>query len=137
MLFAANSDEDLARTVRGKEISGHRVYWLLAEDQAADTFTELPRLGEVGPFTCFKLDPSDAGAGEALERWGYHVRFGVSVSIAGAPPLENFGTVPRFVVGDERIVAPYRVHPSGAHVRLGGERIPLDGDLVPGGRSGR
>ena len=130
LLFAANADGDLARAVRGKEVSGYRVYWLLAANGAAGTFAGLPRLGEAGPFTCYKLDPSDVHAEEALKRGGYSVRFGVSVSIAGTPPLENYRTVPRFLIDDERIIVSTRANPIGSHVDLGNERVPLDGSLV-------
>ena len=130
LLFAESADKMLARRVHGKEISGHRVYWLLAADATTDAYAGFPTLGETGPFTCLRLDPSEETVKEALERWGYSVRFGISVSFAGAPPLENLGRVPRFFVGDERIVVPRRVHPTGSYLRLDGERIPLEDGLV-------
>ena len=130
LLFVENTDGDLARYVHGKEISAHRLYWLLASDGTADTIVGLPSIGEVGPFTCFRLDPSEAPAKEALERWGYSVRFSISVAFTGAPPLENLGVVPRFLIGDERIIVPRRAHPTGSSVELDGERAPLDDELV-------
>ena len=130
MLFAANADGDLARAVRGNEISGYRVYWLLTTEEATGTFAGLPRLGIARPFSCFRLDAAGAGAREALDSVGYRVRFGVSVSFAGAPPLDNYRTVPSFLVDDERIVVPRRVHPTGSYVDLGGERVALDDRLV-------
>ena len=51
LLFSENADGDLARRVRGKQISGHRGYWLPhSSNGAADTFAGLPSLGEVGPL---------------------------------------------------------------------------------------
>ena len=96
LLFAENTDGDLARRVHNKEISGHRVYWLLASDGSPAMFAGFPNLGEIGPFTCFRLDPSEVPVKEMLERLGYSVRFGISVAFAGAPPLDYFGRVPRF-----------------------------------------
>ena len=130
LLYVENADGDLAGRVHGKEISVHRVYWLLGSDGTADTVVGLPSIGEIGPFTCFRLDPSEAPVKEALERWGYSVRFGISVAFAGAPPIENFDTVPRFLIGDERVIVPRRVHPTGSRVELDGERASLDYGLV-------
>ena len=129
-LFSESADGDLARRVSGKQISGHRGYWLLSSNGAADTFSGLPSLGDAGPFSCFRLDPSEASAKEALERWGYSVQYGIAVAFAGAPSLENFGSTPRFLVGDQRIIVPRRVHPSGSRVELDGERTVLGEELV-------
>ena len=130
LLFSENADGDLARRVRGKEISGHRGYWLLTSDGAADTFAGFPNLGEAGPYSCLRLDPSEASGKEALERRGYSVQYGIAVAFAGAPPLLNFGSTPRFLVGDERVIVPRRIHPSGSRVELDGERTVLGEELV-------
>ena len=130
LLFVANSDRDLARAVRGKEISGYREYWLLATGETAATFENLPRLGVVHSFTCFRLAPSESRARKALEHLGYRVRFGISVSFAGVPPLDHYRAVPDFLVGDERIVIPQKVDPSGSYVELNGERVTLHDGLV-------
>ena len=130
LLFSENADGNLARRVRGKQISGHRGYWLLTANGAADTCAGLPSLGEVGPFCCFRLDPSEASGRDALERCGYSVQYGIEVGFAGAPPLDNFGSTPRFLVGDHRVIVPRRVHPSGSRVELDGERALLDEKLI-------
>ena len=130
LVFAANADGDLARSVRGTQVSASRECWLLAEEGEADTFADLPKLGEVGPLACYRLDPSQPRAALELHRLGYRVRHGISISIAGAPPLENGAAVPRYLVGDERIVAPKREHPHGTQVELGPESILMDGNLI-------
>ena len=130
LLFAASSDGEVARSVLGKEISGNRIYWLLVAAEGACLFAGLPSLGEIGPYTCMKLDPSDTRALEALKDRGYRVQFGVAVSFAGAPPLDNEAPVLRFFEGDERVVVPQRAHPAGSHVEFGGARVALTDDLV-------
>ncbi len=130
LLFVESTDGDLARRVIGKEISGHRVYWLLASDPKANLFVGLPNIGAAGPFTCFRLDPSEAPVKEVLKRLGYCVTLGISVAFAGTPPLEISGTVPRFLVDDEIVIVPRRDHPAGSGVELDGERAPLDHGLV-------
>ncbi len=129
-VFAANAEGDLARLIQGREVSAFRTCWLLAVEEAGGPFARLPKLGETGPFACYRLDPSQAHAAEALDRLGYRVHHNVSVSIAGAPPLDERGGVPRFLVGDQRVVVPRRSHPPGSAVEVGGETIALDGDLV-------
>ena len=130
MVFAANSEGDLACLIQGREISAFRKCWLLAVEEAGGPFARLPKLGGTGPFACYRLDPLQAQAAEALDRLGYRVHHNVSVSIAGAPPLDERGGVPRFLVGDQRVVVPRRQHPPGSAVEVGGERVALDGDLV-------
>ena len=129
-VFSANSKGDLARIVRGTEISTSQVYWLLAEEERNSPFADLPILGEAGPLTCFRLDPSDEGAAETLHSLGYRLRHSLSVAIVGAPPLGHTAAIPRFLVGDERIVVPGREHPTGMQVSVQREEISLDGNLV-------
>lgn len=130
MLFAANADGDRARLVRGSQVSATREYWLLAEKQEAGRFADMPQLGEVGPLVCFRLNPSQPRAALELDRLRYRVRHGLSISIIGSPPLDDGDAVPRYLVGDERIVVPKREHPPGTKVRLGPETILMDGSLV-------
>ncbi len=130
LLFAANDTGDQARLVRGNEISTFRTYWLLAEYDPANRFASLSELGKVGPLACYALDPSHTRAADELDRLGYRIRQGLSVLIAGSPALEEGAGVPRFLVGDERIVVPKREHSPGARVDLGSESIPVDGNLV-------
>ena len=130
LLFVENTDGVLARRVHGKEISGHRAYWLLASNPKAELFVGLPSIGTVGPFTCFRLDPSNAPVKAALERLGYRVTHGIAVAFAGTPQLEFSGTVPRFLVGDEIVIVPRREHPAGSGVELDDKRVPLDHGLV-------
>ena len=130
LVFVASDDGDLARFVRGNELSAARMYWLLAESDAASRLLGLPVLGEVGPFTCYKLDPAQRRAADELNRLGYTIRHGLSIAIAGAPPLDESSTVPRFVVGDERLVVPTSDRSLGVQVDLGAESIVVDGRLV-------
>ena len=132
LVFAANDDRDLGRFVRGNEISVLRQYWLLAEKEEANRYSGLPQLGEVGPFVCFKLDPTQGRAADELRQLGYTVRQGLAGLVAGAPPLDDRSTVPQFLVGDERIVAPRREASLGTQtqVGLGSESIAMDGRLV-------
>ena len=128
LLFGVSADGDIAREVRGKEISGHRVYWLLAEDGAEGGLADLPNLGEIGPYRCLELNPLHARASEVLAHYGYRVHFGMSVLFTGAPPLDDHATVPRFLVGDERIIVQRRANPALLQIELGHERCQIEGD---------
>ena len=130
LVFVANDGGNSARFVRGNELSVDRLYWLLAERDEANRFSGLPVVGEVGPFTCYRLDPAQRRAAYELNRLGYTVRHGLSVAIAGAPPLDGSSAVPRFVVGDDRLVVPTSDHSVGVQVDLGSESIEIDGRLV-------
>lgn len=130
LLFSANSEGDLAQIVRGNEISASRMYWLLKEEERGDPLTNFPILGEVGTLTCFKLDASESGSAEALRRLGYRLRQPLPFTIIGAPPLDYHDRVPRFLVGDERIVVPSSNHPAGMEVSVNDESVSFDGNLV-------
>ena len=94
MVFAANSESDLARLIQGREVSAFRTCWLLAVEEAGGPFARLPKLAGTGPFACYRMDPLQAQAAEALDRLGYRVHHNVSVSIAGAPPLTSAAGFP-------------------------------------------
>lgn len=130
LIFSTNSEGDVATVVRGNEISSSRTYWLLKEEEWNDPFARFPILGEVGPLTCFQVDLSVSGTAEALRRLGYRLRQPLPFSVIGAPPLDCHDPVPRFLVGDERIIVPGRNHPSGMQVRLNQESVSFDGHLV-------
>ena len=130
LLFASHADGRSARLVRGKEISAFRVYWLLTEVDSVNKLDGLPRIGSTGAFTCYLLDPSVQRAAMELGRLGYRIRQGISVWIAGAPPLDTHALIPKFLVGDERVVVPRREHPLDTVVGCGSERVSLDGELV-------
>ena len=130
LVFVPNADGDLARCVRGTYVSAFRECWLLAEAGNTSTFSDLPILGDILPLACHRLDPSEPRARMELDRLGYRVRDGLSVSVAGAPPLDDGAAVPRYLVGDERIVVSRQEHPGGAQVELGSESVSLDGNLV-------
>lgn len=130
LLFSANSEGDLAQLVRGNEISVSRVYWLLKEEERGDPFANMPILGEVGPLTCFKLDTSVSSAAGSLRRLGYKLRQSLPFTILGAPPLDHRDLVPRFLVGDERVIVPGSNHSIGMQVSMGSESIALDESLV-------
>ena len=129
LLFGVSADGDVAREVRGQEVSGNRIYWLLAED-GTDGFADLPNLGEIGPYRCFELNPSHARASGVLAHYGYRVHFGMSVLFTGVPPLDNNATVPRFLVGDERIIVQRRENPTQLQIELGHEQCRIEGDRL-------
>ena len=130
LVFVPNADGDSARCVRSSYVSASRECWLLAEAENASTFSDLPILGDLGPLTCYRLDPSEPRGKIELDRLGYGVRHGLSVSVAGAPPLDDGAALPRYLVGDERVVVSRQTHPSGAQVELGSESVSLNGNLV-------
>ena len=130
MVFSANAEGDLARLVRGPVVSIDRNYWVLAQGQMAGPLNSFPKFGTIGQLDCYRLDSSEAHASDALRELGLRVRHGISISIAGAPPLDSADEVPRFLVGDDRIVVPKRDNPPGTMVRLGPESTLLDGNLV-------
>lgn len=128
LLFAVASDGEVGRRVRGPSVSGHRKYWLLSG--SGDGPRRCAALGDVGPYDCHLLDPTDESGRDALAHLGFQVRFGVSVAFAGAPPLERESIVPEFAVGDRRRVVPRRAPPDWLSVELGSERARLTGDGV-------
>lgn len=130
LLFAPNADGDVARSVGGLQISEHREYWLLVDSGSEGALRGSSRLGHVGPFACFSLDPADPHDRNELERRGHQVHTGFSFWFAGSLPMEDGAAVPRFLVGDERVVVPRRTHSPGTYVAFGSEKIPLGGDLI-------
>lgn len=104
MLFAVSADGEVARQVRGSDVTGHRRYWLLHQGGAG--LCGLPIVGELGPLCCLEVDPErDVGA-QALAQLGYKVRFGVSVRFAGPPPVRREDAIPAFVTGEHRVLVP-------------------------------
>jgi hypothetical protein len=107
LLFAVSAYGEVARLVRGGDVTGHRGYWLLHREDAG--LRGVPVIGEVGPLRCLEIDPkSDAGA-HALAQLGYRVRFGVSVRFAGTPPISREDAIPTFVAGEARVLVPQRL----------------------------
>lgn len=133
LLFSANSERDMATIVRNNEISSSRTYWLLKEEERGDPFASFPILGEVGPLTCFELDPSASRTADALRRLGYRLRQPLPFTIIGAPSLDYHDPVPRFLVGDERIIVPGRNHPSSMQVSVEQESLSFKGNLIRAG----
>ena len=130
VLFAVAVDGEVARDVQGLEISVHRKYWLLAPPDVAAKLETLPTLGEVGPFACVVLDPSVPAAAKSLQRLGFRMRYCLSVGFAGSPPLDRDTIIPRFAVGDTRLVASRRPNPDSTTVELEGEEVRLGDELV-------
>lgn len=130
LLFAANVEGNLARLVRGFEISAFREYWLFGKKGTLESFADLPQLNISEPFVCYRVNPVQPNVQEALRELGYSVRHGVSILIAGAPFIDERGSLPRFHVGDERIIVPRRIHAAGTRVEFGGEVVLLDDNLI-------
>lgn len=130
IVFSGNSEEGTARMVLGKEISTSRACWMLMEKQHSNQFAHLRSFSELGPLVCYELDLQEKASIEILRTLGYRIRHPFSVLIAGAPPLENHTEVPRFLVGDERIIVPRLEENSALEVNIGSERILLNGDLA-------
>ncbi|MCB1745318.1 MAG: hypothetical protein KDK91_33430 [Gammaproteobacteria bacterium] len=130
LLFAVGADNEVARLVRASNIAGHRTYWLLTTAADSPSLAGFPTLGEVGPFACYVLDPTDERACQALSNHGFVVGFGVSVAFAGAPPLVHHATIPAFLAGDRRIVVPRRSSPNGVLVEVDGHAVRAGGDEV-------
>ena len=128
LLFAVSSDGAVGRQVQGPSISGDRNYWLLSG--SGEGPSGCPMLGEVGPYKCHLLDPQEEAARKALRNLGFLTRFGVSVTIAGKPPLDREASVPVFATGDERIVVPRRVPSEGLSVQLADEEVRLEWDDI-------
>lgn len=106
LIFARNSEGDIANQVSGVELSVARPYWLLVSPGAAADFKGFPRIGEVGPYVAVELDPVETSAADELKRLGYRISRNVSVALVGAPPLELTARVPCFQVGDPLFVVP-------------------------------
>lgn len=105
-VFAVSADNKVAKCVRGANISGRRKYWVLVGSES-ESLLEFQRIADLGPLSCYELDPeSDKSAVQALVDMGFRVRFGVSVSFAGAPTIDRYAPIPTFAVGDERFVVP-------------------------------
>jgi hypothetical protein len=129
LLFAVGADQEVARQVKGPAISGHRSYWSLTES-TLPSLARLPVLGDVGPFTCHVLNPSEEGVCQALSDLGFAVRYGISVAVVGAAALEREALTPTFLAGDERFVLGRRAHPEGIHVELNGSATHATDDEV-------
>lgn len=132
VLFACSADGVLARAIRGSSISGTRRYWMVVPHDTTVEMGSLPRIGDVGPYTCIAVDPSIPADVEILQRLGYRVRFGLAVGFAGPPSLERDAAVPTYLAGDQRLVSPRRPHPSGTVVGLhdSSKEIPLADNML-------
>ena len=130
LLFSANAERNLARMVRGFEISAYREYWLLGMQRTCASLNGFAQLKIDEPFVCYKLNPLQADAQGVLRGLGYTVRHGVWVSIAGAPSIDGHDGLSRFREGDERIVVPKRLHPPGTIVEFGSKTVQLNDELV-------
>ena len=128
--FAVGAGEDVARAVVGAVISGYRKYWLLLDAELAESLGDFEVLGKVGPLSCIELDPAEGDALDALDELGFQVRFGVSVSFAGAAPLSGDASVPEFEVGDTRVMVPRRAHKNGLIASLADEQVALCDNLL-------
>jgi hypothetical protein len=126
LLFGVGADNEVGRHVQGPTVSAHRKYWVLA----ASPLAGCAKLADVGPFVCHSLDPTNEGARRTLSDLGYSVRFGVSVSFAGAPALDREVPNPTFLVGDDRVVVQRRSHPDGLLVDFDDEEVRARPDEV-------
>ena len=107
-LFSVGAEGDIAWQVLGDTVSGHRKYWaLLGEYNNKPLGARV--VGEVGPFQCFELDPSNAIGARALAQLGFAVQVGISVRFAGTPSLDRGADVPTFIAGDNRVLVPQRL----------------------------
>ena len=107
LLFAVGTEGEVARQVRGNEVSGHRVYWLLERKDVERRGVKI--VGEIGTLRCLELDPKSDGGARALAGLGYRVRYGVSVRFAGHPPISRDDAIPAFVAGEHRVLVPQRL----------------------------
>lgn len=107
LLFAVGADGEVARQVRGNDVTGHRLYWLLERKDEERRGEKV--VGELGPLRCLELDPKSDGGARALADLGYRVRFGVSVRFAGTAPISREDAIPAFVAGEERVLVPQRL----------------------------
>ena len=138
-VFKVSVEGDTAELVRGTEISGFREYWLLTDETwRPEDFISL--LGTVGPYNCYRLVPRIDEARHLLEGLGYRVRFGISVAVAGDPPLSKaFDESRVFYVGDSVLMVPKEEYPEGLRVEVGESSILTKAGMihltVPEGRS--
>lgn len=129
LVFAVGADNEIARRVQGPSISGHRAYWVLTSAPSG-AMAQCPKLGEVGPYTCYALDPAIKGQCDALAQLGYIPRFGISVAFAGSPAVDRDAAAPAFVEGDQRIIVPRHSHPEGLFVEWDGNATRAGDDEV-------
>jgi len=130
LLFAVSASGEIGRELSGTTISGARKYWLLATGDTFRAPADTPLIGEVGPYRCFELDPTQPNGASALEGLGYTIRFGISVFFAGDPPHRHGASVPTFSRGDRRYLVQRRPHPDGLRVELEGDEVDIDDELV-------
>lgn len=107
LLFAVSADGEVARQVRGRDVTGHRKYWLIDREDAG--LQGLPVIGAVGPLRCLEIDPKNDVGAHALAQLGYQMRFGVSVRFAGTPAIRREDATPAFVIGDNCVLVPQRL----------------------------
>lgn len=128
LLFAVSSDGERGWQLQGPNISGHRSYWLLSHKDSGPE--GCPALGEVGPYICHLLDPTEETARDVLMHLGYQVRFGFSVEFAGVPPIDQNAPIPVFANGDQVLVVLKRAPQEGLRIEFGDEQVLLPCDDV-------
>ena len=129
VLFAVGVDNEVARQVRGPDISGHRKYWVLTG--VSSSLARWPKLDNIGPYSCYELTPKEEDARQALTDLGFTVRFGISVAFAGPPSLDRDDANPSFLVGDQLIIVPRRSCPEGMLAEVDGNTTrAIDDEIV-------
>lgn len=129
-VFRVNAEGDTAQLVRGTEISGFREYLVLTDElwRSEGPFTAL---GTVGPYNCYRVVPRSHESVQLLEGLGYRVRFGISITVAGDPPLANSSDEgPSFYVGDSILIVPKQSYPDGLRIGLGEDVVSTDSQIV-------
>ena len=128
VLFAVSNDGMLAVERRGKQISGHRRYWALLSDD--ENPAPGRKIGQVGPFNCLELNPSNPSERSRIAQLGYNVFFGLSVLLGGDPPEHWARPKLQYRPGSRVIVKLRQEHPDDVCVSLRDEEQQLRSGLV-------
>ena len=130
ILFSVNSEGDVGRQIRGKEISANGRYWCLV-DSTKITNESIRILGRVGPYKCLELNPKQSASESFLIQLGYSLRAALSLMFGGAPAVNTSIIDLTYSSGDFRLIASStRDENSKLEIDYSGSTITLSADEI-------
>lgn len=127
MVFSASSgaEPQVGKQISDAEIPVTRNCWILLDSEEASRFSQLTRLGPLGPFQCVAVNPASPEGRRALESLGFRLIAEAAIGFAGPPSINGAAPIPEFFVGDTRVLFQRRPHATGLKVQLAGQEVAL------------